>query len=230
MEQIYILKLRAGKYYIGKTKNIEKRYEEHLTGTGSGWTKKHKPVSLIKTIKSTSQFDEDKYVKEYMAKYGIENVRGGSYSNIVLDENSIAVLEKEIRHSNNVCMRCGRDTHYIKDCYATTDVDGAIISVSEDDKKEEPVVRKAKTTKKKKHWSSDECDSDNYCYDNVKTASVPITPIKTANNKGITPKTTIFKVSNNNGNEIIEFSNIRDYGRWAETDIAQRGSWKIEVS
>jgi thymidylate synthase ThyX len=31
-------------------------------------------------------------------------------------------------------------------------------------------------------------------------------------------------------NAIIEFSNIRDYGRWAETDIAQRGSWKIEVS
>jgi predicted GIY-YIG superfamily endonuclease len=207
MEQIYILKLRAGKYYIGKTRNIEKRYEEHLTGTGSGWTKKHKPVSLIKTIKSTSQFDEDKYVKEYMAKYGIENVRGGSYSNIVLDENSIAVLEKEIRHSNNVCMRCGRDTHYIKDCYATTDVDGAIISES----------RVSGV-------------SGDYCYDNVKTASVPITPIKTANNKGITPKTTIFKVSNNNGNEIIEFSNIRDYGRWAETDIAQRGSWKIEVS
>jgi len=92
-----------------------------------------------------------------MAKYGIENVRGGSYSNIVLDENSIAVLEKEIRHSNNVCMRCGRDTHYIKDCYATTDVDGAIIK---DVKKEEPVIRKAKTTKKKKHWSSDECDSE----------------------------------------------------------------------
>jgi predicted GIY-YIG superfamily endonuclease len=157
MEQIYILKLRAGKYYIGKTKNIEKRYEEHLTGTGSGWTKKYKPVSLIKTIKSTSPFDEDKYVKEYMAKYGIENVRGGSYSNIVLDENSIAVLEKEIRHSNNVCMRCGRDTHYIKDCYAKTDVDGAIIN---DVKKKEPVIRKAKTTKKKKHWDSDDSDSE----------------------------------------------------------------------
>jgi hypothetical protein len=57
-------------------------------------------------------------------------------------------------------MRCGRDSHYIKDCYAKTDVDGAIIN---DVKKEEPVVRKAKTTKKKKHWSSDdsdECDSE----------------------------------------------------------------------
>jgi len=154
------LKLRAGKYYIGKTRNIEKRYEEHLTGTGSGWTKKHKPLSLLATIKSTSQFDEDKYVKEYMAKYGIENVRGGTYSNIVLDANSIATLEKEIRHSNNVCMRCGRDSHYIKDCYAKTDVDGAIIN---DVNKEEPVIRKTKTTKKKKHWSSDdsdECDSE----------------------------------------------------------------------
>ena len=169
MEQIYILKLRAGKYYIGKTRNIEKRYEEHLTGTGSGWTKKHKPLSLIKTIKSTSQFDEDKYVKEYMAKYGIENVRGGSYSNIVLDENSIAVLEKEIRHSNNVCMRCGRDTHYIKDCYATTDVDGAIIN---DVKKKEPVIRKAKTTKKKKHWSSDDSDDSDSVYgDDIESGS-----------------------------------------------------------
>ena len=168
MEQIYILKLRVGKYYIGKTRNIEKRYEEHLTGTGSGWTKKHKPLSLIKTIKSTSQFDEDKYVKEYMAKYGIENVRGGSYYNIVLDANSIAV-EKEIRHSNNVCMRCGRDSHYIKDCYATTDVDGAIIK---DVKKEEPVVRKAKTTKKKKHWNSDDSDdSDSEYGDDIESGS-----------------------------------------------------------
>jgi predicted GIY-YIG superfamily endonuclease len=169
MEQIYILKLRAGKYYIGKTRNIEKRYEEHLTGTGSGWTKKHKPLSLLATIKSTSQFDEDKYVKEYMAKYGIENVRGGTYSNIILDANSIAVLEKEIRHSNNVCMRCGRDTHYIKDCYAKTDVDGAIIN---DVKKEEPVIRKAKTTKKKKHWNSDDSDdSDSEYGDDIESGS-----------------------------------------------------------
>lgn len=157
MEQIYILKLRGGKYYIGKTRNIERRWEEHITGRGAGWTKKHIPISLIKTIKSTSQFDEDKYVKEYIAKYGIENVRGGTYSNVVLDANSIAILEKEIRHSKNLCTRCGRDSHYIKDCYAKTDVDGALIVVSEDVKKE-PVIRKAKT-KNKKSWGS---DYDNY--------------------------------------------------------------------
>ena len=203
MEQIYIIKLEKSKYYIGKTRKIEKRWDEHLTGNGSGWTKKYKPTSLITTIKSTSQFDEDKYVKEYMAKYGIDNVRGGTYSNIVLDANSIAVLEKEIWHSKNLCTRCGRDTHYIKECYAKTDVDGAIINTSNNDK--------------------------------VKTSLSSLTPpissiIKTANNKGIAPKTTVIKVSDNNGTEIIEFSNIRDYGRWSETEYAQNGSWKINVS
>ena len=152
MEQIYILKLRGGKYYIGKTKNIEKRWDEHITGRGSGWTKKHIPISLIATIKSTSHFDEDKYVKEYMAKYGIENVRGGTYSNVVLDTNSIAILETEIRHSKNQCTRCGRDSHYIKDCYASTDIDGAMIK----DCKKETVVRK--TTKK--NWSDYNDDSN----------------------------------------------------------------------
>jgi len=204
MEHIYFIKLKEGKYYIGKTKNIERRYDEHITGNGSGWTKRYKPISLIETIKSTSYFDEDKYVKEYMAKYGIDNVRGGTYSNIVLDKNSLAVLEKEIRHSKNECMRCGRNTHFINDCYAATDSNGV--------------------------------DIDNVVKDNaIKSSSLlysssslrPI--IKTANNKGITPKTTIFKISNNNGNKIIEFSNIRDYGIWAETDIAQNGSWKVEV-
>jgi predicted GIY-YIG superfamily endonuclease len=205
MEHIYFIKLKEGKYYIGKTKNIERRYDEHITGNGSVWTKRYKPISLIKTIKSTSYFDEDKYVKEYMAKYGIDNVRGGTYSNIVLDKNSLAVLEKEIRHSKNECMRCGRNTHFINDCYATTYSNGVDI---------EKVVKNNATKSSSLLYSS--------------SSIRPI--IKTANNKGIiTPKTTIFKVSNNNGNKIIEFSNIRDYGKWAETDIAQNGSWTIEV-
>ena len=206
MEHIYILKLGDGKYYIGKTKNVEKRWAEHITGNGSGWTKRYKPMSLIKTVVSTSFFDEDKYVKEYMSKYGIENVRGGTYSNIDLDANCISVLEKEIRHSKNLCTRCGRNTHFIKDCYAKTDSNDNIIVDN---------VSKDKAVLKKKETSSS-------------SSLRPI--IKTANNKGIiTPKTTI-KVLNNKSNKIIEFSNIRDYGRWSETDIAQNGSWTINVS
>ena len=127
MEYIYILKLKNSKYYVGKTQNIEKRYEQHVNGTGSAWTKKYKPLSIIKRIKSTSQFDEDKYVKEYMSKYGIENVRGGTYTSIELDDISLLQLKKELWHSKNLCTRCGRNTHFVKDCYAKTDIDGNTI-------------------------------------------------------------------------------------------------------
>ena len=127
MEYIYILKLKNNKYYIGKTQNVENRYEQHLNGNGSSWTKKYKPVSIIKQIKSTSQFDEDKYVKEYMLKYGIKNVRGGTYSSIELDKVSLFQLQKELWHSKNLCTRCGRNSHFVKDCYAKTDINGNVI-------------------------------------------------------------------------------------------------------
>ena len=94
---------------------------------GSSWTKKYKPVSIIKQIKSTSQFDEDKYVKEYMSKHGIENVRGGTYTSIKLDDISLFQLEKELWHSKNLCTRCGRNNHFVKDCYAKSNINGNII-------------------------------------------------------------------------------------------------------
>ena len=163
MDHIYILKLREGKYYIGKTKNVEKRFNEHIAGNGSGWTKKYKPISLIKSIVSTSYFDEDKYVKEYMAKYGIENVRGGTYSNIDLDANCISVLQKEIRHSKNLCTRCGRDTHFIKDCYAKTDSnDNIIVDAKSKEKDTVSKYNKIKYAYKANNKeSSEDDDNDN---------------------------------------------------------------------
>ena len=40
--------------------------------------------------------------------------------------------------------------------------------------------------------------------------------------------TPIIKATNNRGTEVIEFYNMSDYERWAETDIAKSGSWKIK--
>ena len=41
---IYVLKLEQGKYYIGKTNNIKRRYMEHLQGSGASCTAKYKPL------------------------------------------------------------------------------------------------------------------------------------------------------------------------------------------
>ena len=43
---IYILKLKGGRYYIGKSDNVIKRYEQHVNGYGSAWTKKYKPLGI----------------------------------------------------------------------------------------------------------------------------------------------------------------------------------------
>ena len=127
---IYILKLHGGKYYIGRSDNVARRQQEHLKGTASAWTKKYKPISVEKIIPNASPFDEDRYTKEYMSTYGVDNVRGGSYTQIELDDAQRESLTSEIRGATDKCMRCGRVGHFVKNCYAK-------IQVSEEESEEE---------------------------------------------------------------------------------------------
>ena len=133
MTDIYVLRLEEGKYYIGKSDNVAYRYQQHLNGNGSAWTRKYKPISLEKTIKSVSPFEEDKITKEYMSKYGIDKVRGGSYVEVELSEFHIEALQMEIRAAKGLCTQCGRPGHFVKDCYAKTDVLGKTIEYEDDD-------------------------------------------------------------------------------------------------
>jgi len=124
MTNIYILKLQHGKYYVGKTNNIKQRKQQHINGTACSWTKKHPPILVEQIIPNASDFDEDKYTKEYMAIYGIDNVRGGSYVTDELDEVQHYTVQKEIWGAKNLCTQCGRNGHFVKSCRAKTDVNG----------------------------------------------------------------------------------------------------------
>ncbi|CAK7994652.1 Hypothetical protein POVR1_LOCUS176 [uncultured virus] len=114
---IYILRLDSGKYYVGKTTDLFRRFDEHRSGNGAGWTRRHKPVFVERVIENVSPFDEDKYVKEYMCKYGIANVRGGVYVTDILTDQQIETLVTEIRGASDVCLRCGSSDHFISDCH-----------------------------------------------------------------------------------------------------------------
>lgn len=124
---IYVLKLESGFYYVGKSENVQKRFEQHLAGIGSAFTKRYKPLCIDQVFENVSPFYEDAIVKKYMAKYGINKVRGGSYSLEVLDESQIHFLRKEIWSAKDLCTRCGSSSHWIQDCYATKTVNGSDI-------------------------------------------------------------------------------------------------------
>jgi len=134
---IYVLCLEGGRYYIGKTDDVAKRYKQHLSGSGSAWTRKYKPISLENTIENVSPFEEDKITKEYMSKYGIDKVRGGSYVEVELSEFHTDALKMEIWGAKDLCTQCGRKGHWVKDCYATTDASGNKIEFEESSDEEE---------------------------------------------------------------------------------------------
>jgi predicted GIY-YIG superfamily endonuclease len=113
---VYVLRCENGKRYVGKAKDVQKRFQEHTNGNGSAWTNKYKPVIIEKIYKNVSPFEEDKITKETMGKYGINNVRGGTYCSIKLSDNEKESLEKEIRGAQDCCFKCGDKTHFAKDC------------------------------------------------------------------------------------------------------------------
>ena len=113
---IYILELNENKYYIGKSDNSDIRIKDYCLSNGSSWTKKYKPLNLIEKYETNDKFDEDKYVKKYMMKYGIDNVRGGSYSQMILSDETIEFLNKELYLASDKCFTCGFSTHFTKEC------------------------------------------------------------------------------------------------------------------
>jgi hypothetical protein len=142
MVSIYVLKLNRGKYYVGMTRKGVKRVVQHIERKGAAWTKKYTPLENdeIEYMKSgLKESDEDRITLEYMDKYGISNVRGGSWCMVRMPRATRSELKRKIastkskkntrKRSNKkvVCKRCGRNSHSVSKCYARTHSNGSRI-------------------------------------------------------------------------------------------------------
>lgn len=142
MVNIYVLELQGNKYYVGKTNHTFQRFNQHKSGSGAKWTQKHKVKDLFAFHKDMKDTDENKITIQMMKKYGVRNVRGGSWTKVNMTEAEIKRLEKRIsargkRRSKSSstkkttrankrisCTRCGRISHTVEKCYARFHANG----------------------------------------------------------------------------------------------------------
>lgn len=109
-------------FYVGKTTrdNVHFRYMQHYHGIdGSEWTRLHKPFPLPAGIcgqRKGDGFDEDSHVLRLMHKHGIQHVRGGRFSQVVLSIEQIKEIEQLIRSATDKCFHCGSKDHFISQC------------------------------------------------------------------------------------------------------------------
>lgn len=46
--EFYVLELEGARYYVGQSKEAERRIAAHFKGKGAAWTKRYKPVKVMR--------------------------------------------------------------------------------------------------------------------------------------------------------------------------------------
>ena len=129
---LYILKCTNNKYYIGKSRDFCKRLIQHSNGKGAEWTKKYKPIQVEEIYISNNGYDEDDLTLKTMKKYGIKNVRGGSFVQCSLENIDAICIKKLLKHqydhispelkyklkctAYDMCFNCGSYEHFGSNC------------------------------------------------------------------------------------------------------------------
>ena len=122
MRGVYVLELGNGMRYIGSSRNVPQRIQDHYRGLGSGLTKefgvRKSTTPLTQPIADLALWEQKETLTQ-MKCYGFDKVRGScwTYKNS-LTSNDREMIRKLIIHGDGRCWSCGNIGHTVTSCYA----------------------------------------------------------------------------------------------------------------
>lgn len=135
MRTIYLLQLEHSKYFL-----LAREFEPNpsvvyffLEATVKyEFLKIHRPLAILNQWPETHALDLDTFVKKNMMTYGINNVRGGTYSATTLTHEQTAVINAELNAASSAKDISDVVIKSIIDAYADTLLSNADIRVEKD--------------------------------------------------------------------------------------------------
>lgn len=132
---LYVLELENNFWYVGRSRNCEKRFLEHQQGSGAKWTKLHKPIRMQCKLLELDLNHETRLPIQLMIMYGADRVRGGIYNRLhyniitlnkimnskIIDFDKYSQLEET---DTGKCFFCLRTNHRVQTCDEKIDIDG----------------------------------------------------------------------------------------------------------
>lgn len=98
MEFAYVFECRDGHYFVGRSANPAGELRRHTRTDEHPWTTLHRPVRLL-TSKLIDGGDDPlrPLVELWMARVGIDRVRGGPYSELTIPDDEKLALRIRTR-------------------------------------------------------------------------------------------------------------------------------------
>lgn len=128
---VYILELLLGRVYVGRTRNLRRRLDEHASGRGSAFTRMYPPTGLLLprlgNVSGSGEAAERDETLRYMYLRGIECVRGWKYTRVEMPAEDREDAEGNIRELFDLCRKCGHPGHFMCECRQNYDRHGRLI-------------------------------------------------------------------------------------------------------
>jgi hypothetical protein len=118
--QVYVLELHGGFIYVGQSNNVQRRIQQHMSGHGAMFTKRHKPTGIVLsrlgTINGAGDSGERQEVLLQMRMHGMEAVRGWKYVNNTLSKSDVLDITSNWVEMFNLCRMCKKPGHMASAC------------------------------------------------------------------------------------------------------------------